>query len=297
MHKEKAGFSYTHAHTRREKYKESDHDAVQIVLRGALIPKPQPRTTLRLDTLREPAVRAAMSSHLAEAGDQTADTADELWHRILKVGMAHQRKLAKARGALRDETLKKIRRLQEKLKCMPQGGGYRKVASTLERYKTKLRLLAHKGRKGDETNRRKDTVKTAGEMAESLHACTMPHGSKGRVTLTKGRVMGKAYAPLRLTAPADQAEVDSCLRDLQGYADLVFGRWWLTADAAAQPPARVRGWAPARTKAYASSLGATPSLHHGQRPREAPLQTLLRQVCQGGLPSTGYGQGTPLAKP
>ena len=41
-------------------------------------------------------------------------------------------------------------------------------------------------------------------------------------------VMGKAYAPLRNTAPADQAAVDSCLRDLQGYADrLVFGRWWL----------------------------------------------------------------------
>jgi exonuclease III len=80
VHKERAGFSYTHAHTRKERFKESDHDAVQIVLRGALIPKPQPRTTLRLDTLRDPAVRAAMGSHLAEAGDQNADTADGLWH-------------------------------------------------------------------------------------------------------------------------------------------------------------------------------------------------------------------------
>ena len=42
VHKERAGFSYTHAHTRKERFKESDHDAVQIVLRGALIPKPQP---------------------------------------------------------------------------------------------------------------------------------------------------------------------------------------------------------------------------------------------------------------
>ena len=50
-------------------------------------------------------------------------------------------------------------------------------------------------------------------MAESLHACPMPHGSKGRVALANGRVMGKAYAPLRLTAPADQAAVDNCLRD------------------------------------------------------------------------------------
>ena len=61
--------------------------------------------------------------------------------------MAHQRKQAQARGALRDETLKKIRRLQEKLRHMPQGGGYRRVASTLERYKTKLKLLTHKGRR------------------------------------------------------------------------------------------------------------------------------------------------------
>ena len=186
MHKEKAGFSYTHAHTRREKYKESDHDAVQIVLRGALIPKPQPRTTLRLDTLREPAVRAAMSSHLAEAGDQTADTADELWHRILKVGIAHQRKLAKARGALRDETLKKIRRLQEKLKCMPQGGGYRKVASTLERYKTKLRLLAHKGRRRrdeQEEKHGKDGRRDGRETARVHHAARQQgqsHANKGQ---------------------------------------------------------------------------------------------------------------------
>ena len=82
----------------------------------------------------------------------------------------------------------------------------------------------------------RDTVRAAGEVAESLHACPMPHGSKGRAALANGKVMGKAYAPLRNTAPADQAVVDSCLRDLQGYADrLVFGRWWLTADAAAQP--------------------------------------------------------------
>ena len=48
--------------------------------------------------------------------------------------------------------------------------------------------------------------------------------------------MGKAYAAMRLPAPASQQAVDSCLQDLQRPADsLVFGRWWLTADAAAQP--------------------------------------------------------------
>ena len=93
------------------------------------------------------------------------------------------------------------------------------------------------GNEAGTTRAWRDTVKTSGEVAESLHACPMPYGSKGRVALTNGKVMGsKAYASLRNTAPADQATVDSCLQDLQGYADrLVFGRWWLTADAAAQP--------------------------------------------------------------
>ena len=35
-------------------------------------------------------------------------------------------------------------------------------------------------------------------------------------------------------------------------------------------------------------MGAAPSLHHGQRPGEAPFQTLLRQICQGGLPGTRH---------
>ena len=70
--------------------------------------------------------------------------------------------------------------------------------------------------------------------------------------------MGKAYAPLRLTAPADQAEVDSCLRDLQGYADLVFGRWWLTADAAAQPRGTRSGLGACTYKSICKQLGCNP---------------------------------------
>ena len=86
-------------------------------------------------------------SLLAEAGDQTADTADQLWSRILEIGVEHQRQQAKAKGALRDETLKKISRLQEKLRGMPEGAGYRRATSTLARYKSKLRLQTHKGRR------------------------------------------------------------------------------------------------------------------------------------------------------
>ena len=40
------------AHTRRERYKESDHDCVQVTLRATAIPQPKARATLRQSTLQ-----------------------------------------------------------------------------------------------------------------------------------------------------------------------------------------------------------------------------------------------------
>ena len=74
-------------------------DGVQIVLRGALIPKPAPRATLRPDTLSDPGVRAAIGGLIAGTTDLTADTADALWNRVLHIGLEHQRVRAKRRGA------------------------------------------------------------------------------------------------------------------------------------------------------------------------------------------------------
>ena len=50
-----------------------------------------------------------------------------------------------------------------------------------------------------------DTVRKAGQSADSLQACSMPHGSRGRVALAQSKLMGKAFATLRLTVPSDQA--------------------------------------------------------------------------------------------
>ena len=58
--RENAAFSYVNTHTRKECSKESDHDCVQIILRGTSIPRPKARTTLRLSTLRHPDMRQAM---------------------------------------------------------------------------------------------------------------------------------------------------------------------------------------------------------------------------------------------
>ena len=147
----------------------------------------------------------------------------------------------------------------------------------------------------------RDTVAQAGEMAESLHACTMPHGSRGRVALANGKLMGKAYAAMRLTAPASQQAVDSCLQDLQRWREARGppGLWQVVAHRGCcrAAAARFRGRAPARAKVHASSLGTAPPRSHGQGPREAPFQALLRPVRPRGIPGPGYGQGAPLPKP
>ena len=138
----------------------------------------------------------------------TTDTADALWSRILKVGMEHQRARAKARGALRQETLKKIKRLQTKLKGMPEGRGYRRVTSTLNRYKGKLRLQIHKDRKRKDDHEEYTTQMIATGQGKQpkpwappepitrvqepatckVHAALKPT-SQGRVQLTLSKVV------------------------------------------------------------------------------------------------------------
>ena len=147
LDKVRTGFSYVNSHTRKEVYRESDHDGVQIVLRGALIPKPAPRATLRPGTLTDPGVRAAISGLIAQTPDLTTETADTLWNNVLRLGLEHQRVRAKERGARRQEIIKTIKRLQDRLKGMPECRKYHRVAYTLNRYKGKLRLQIHKDRR------------------------------------------------------------------------------------------------------------------------------------------------------
>ena len=69
------------------------------------------------------------------------------------------------------------------------------------------------------------TAAQAGATADSLHACPIPHGSQGRVNLAWHRLMSKAFATLRLTAPTDQRKVGATLGAIQKHANgLVFGR-------------------------------------------------------------------------
>ena len=100
-------------------HKTSDHDAVQITLRGTLIPRPQPRSTLRPSTLSHPTVKEAMHRLLAGTPTLDPDSADALWTSVLEIGLTHQRCQAKQRAKRRAGTLKHIRRLQEKIGRTP----------------------------------------------------------------------------------------------------------------------------------------------------------------------------------
>ena len=145
--RESAAFSYVHTRTRKECSKESDHDCVQITLRGTSIPKPKARVTLRLSTLRHPDMRVAMRTLIAEPDGQDPDEADALWSRVLEVGLAHQRRQAAARGRKRTEALKRIRRLQDKIRAMTPSRARDRTAHNLRRQKAKLQTQNHKARR------------------------------------------------------------------------------------------------------------------------------------------------------
>ena len=145
--RENAAFSFVNTHTRKECSKESDHDCIQIILRGTSIPRPKARTTLRLSTLRHPDMRRAMSALIAEPDGQDPDEADTLWARIIDIGLSHQRREAAARGKKRAEVLKRIRRLQEKMRIMATGPARSRTAHNLRRQKAKLQTQNHKARR------------------------------------------------------------------------------------------------------------------------------------------------------
>jgi len=292
--KESAAFSYVHSHTRKEIYKESDHDGVQIVLRGTLIPKPEPRSTLRLDTLRDPGVRAAMTGLLTGTTDLTVDTADGLWSRVLEIGVEHQRQRAKAGGARRAETLKTIRRLQEKLRRMPQGRSYRRVASTLQRYKGKLRLQNHKDRRrrDDQEDYTAQMVATGqGKQAKpwappqpitrvqepatcTVHAALQPT-SQGRVRLSLSKVLtqGEVHTSQENIAASVSAFWEALLNAVhipseQAARDRAGVLNRLRADAKQLPESVTLGLQTANLVAVENVIDAIKSLSRGSTPGE-----------------------------
>ena len=141
-----------------------------------------------------------------------------------------------------------------------------------------------------------DTAQKAGQSADSLQACPMPHGSRGRVALAQGKLMGKAFATLRLTVPSAQATVDQHLTSLQRHADrLVFGRkWWLTKPAATQPR-HALGVGHLHVHNYMQAACAQPLLSamgrdQDRRPFKSTTHSDFTRYAREAYPALGMGR-------
>ena len=227
--REAAAFSYVNAHSGKERSKESDHDCVQITLRGTSIPKPKARTTLTQATLRHPDVRATMREIIEAAGEPDPENADALWCKVLAAGLAHQRQKAVSHGRKRTETLKRIRRLQEKVRGMAPGTPRNRAVQTLQRSKRKLQQQNHRDRRERDSQSQYDAQMAAtgqGNMAKpwspqqlvtrvqepatcAVRAkASVAPGGRVQLNLTKETIAGAVHTPAyRLTGRA-------CLNDV-----------------------------------------------------------------------------------
>ena len=138
------------------------------------------------------------------------------------------------------------------------------------------------GNEAGTTKAWKDTTAKAGEMAESLHACTMPHGSKGRVALANGKLMGKAYATMRLTAPANQQAVDSCLHDLQRHTQTA---WSLGGGGSPQMPPRNPATLSGSDTCTCRNTCKQPGCSHSLQPWAGTWRGVLSSTTTPGTPA------------
>ena len=135
------------------------------------------------------------------------------------------------------------------------------------------------------------TAAQAGATADSLHACPIPHGSRGRVNLAQ-HMMSKAFATLRLTAPTDQRRVQATLGEIQKHANgLVFGkRWWLTEKAATQPRSAL-GVGHLHAAAYMQAAWAQPLLDAmGRTTEDRPYKHYFAHYARQAYPGLGMGR-------
>ena len=162
-------------------HKQSDHDAVQITLRGTPIPKPQPRRTLKPGTLRHPAVRSAMHQLLATTPTLDPSDADPLWNKVLEIGLAHQRSQAKQRAKRRAGALKHIRRLQEKIGLTQSEAARARSQHALNRQHAKLKGLNHRDRRERDAQDEHEAQMAAAGRGKAAKPWT-PHQPVTRIT-------------------------------------------------------------------------------------------------------------------
>ena len=184
--RETAGFSYVNMHTRKECYKQSDHDMVQHTLRLTQIRRQKPEPAIRQGTLRHPEIMDAVKTLLEEATAQQRETragssqqhavdAMTSFHaKTLEVCVKHQRAKAKERGKKHTNTLTRIRRLQQRLAQLDDGKARQRSERNLARYRTKLQKLDHATRRARDTQEEYEAQMTAAGQGRAAKVVTRP---------------------------------------------------------------------------------------------------------------------------
>ena len=112
------------------------------------------------------------------------------------------------------------------------------------------------------------------------------------MNLAQHKLMSKAFAALRLTAPTNQRKVEATLRAIQKHASgLVFGkRWWLTERAATQPRSAL-GVGHLHVANYMQAAWAQPLLDAmGRTTEDRPYKHYFAHYARQAYPDLGMGR-------
>ena len=184
--RETAGFSYVNAHTRKECYKQSDHDMIQLTLRLTQIRREKPEPAIRQGTLRHPEVMRAVEALIEEATatqrgasagssqQHAADAMTGLHAKTLEACVKHQRAQAKERGKRRTNTLTRIRRLQQRVAHQGVGDARQRSERNLARYRAKLQKMDHAARRARDTQEAYEAQMTAAGQGRAAKVVTRP---------------------------------------------------------------------------------------------------------------------------
>ena len=166
--KETAGFSYVHTGSRRERYKQADHDMVQIIFRPTTFKAPPVKPSIRNATLYSHEIRKWVGERLrtmhdacrggGAAGGTSGSNAhddphacesafDRLHADLLEECVRRQRRIAKQNGKKRAKLLGIVRTLRAKLDSLPAGRLHQTTASSLERRCRQLQTVGHTARR------------------------------------------------------------------------------------------------------------------------------------------------------
>ena len=134
-------------------------------------------------------------------------------------------------------------------------------------------------------------VTQAQQTAARLQASSLPIASRGRLAQATGRIMGKALATLKFTAPHSQGTIDKELARLQKAASgLVLGRTRPLTAAEAQQPRTAFGIGLLDAKAHMQATWASPLVETLRGGSHRPYKHYYAQAARLAYPEMDMGR-------